>query len=140
MQAGQLAPTFRLEDQNGGFAVLIDLVRLGPLVISFHRGLWCRHCALALEALARVDAEIRAFGARHVAIGPPFSGRQDLPMPLLADPGARVARAYGLSAEIPATFVIDGNGLIVLAAIDPDYRNRLDPKDVLSALRCLSRR
>jgi peroxiredoxin len=36
---------------------------------------------------------------------------------------------------IPATYVIAADGRIVLAGIDPDYRNRLDPEQVLAALR-----
>ena len=36
---------------------------------------------------------------------------------------------------IPATYVIDTDGTIVLAFVDLDYRNRLEPAEILTALR-----
>lgn len=39
------------------------------------------------------------------------------------------------SLPVPATFVIDQRGRIVLAHVDADYRVRLDPADALRALR-----
>lgn len=85
------------------------------------------------------------------------------PMPVLIDKDLHVASAYGLTIVlpdelhgtyaalgyappeqttawrigIPATYVVDRGGTVVLAAIDIDYRNRLDPPQILSALRGL---
>jgi len=42
------------------------------------------------------------------------------------------------SLPLPATYVVDKGGRIVLAHVDPDYRNRLDPARALEALRGLS--
>lgn len=39
------------------------------------------------------------------------------------------------SLPVPATFVVDREGTILLAHADPDYRNRLEPADALAALR-----
>src|SRR5207249_2865525 len=39
---------------------------------------------------------------------------------------------------VPATFLIDGNGTIRLAHVDVDYTRRLDPDDVIAALRELN--
>lgn len=38
---------------------------------------------------------------------------------------------------IPGTFVIARDGTIRLAFVDPDYTNRLEPADILRALRAL---
>ena len=38
---------------------------------------------------------------------------------------------------IPATYVIDRDGRVALAYVDPEYRNRLEPSDILSALQRL---
>jgi peroxiredoxin len=38
---------------------------------------------------------------------------------------------------IPATYVIAPNGRIALAYVDPEYRNRLEPADVLAAVRAM---
>ena len=35
---------------------------------------------------------------------------------------------------VPATFLIDGKGVIRLARVDVDYTRRLDPDDVITAL------
>ena len=89
-----------------------------------------------------------------------------LAFPVLSDLESRVAEAYGLAFElpeelrevyaksgndlptvngdgawrlpIPATYVIAADGTIVLANVDPDYRTRLDPDDVLATLRELA--
>jgi peroxiredoxin len=39
---------------------------------------------------------------------------------------------------IPATYVIDTDGTIALAYVDVDYRNRLEPAEILTALQSLS--
>ena len=168
-RAGQFAPTFRLQDLHGGTAALVDLIGQRSLVISFHRGVWCSFCDTALEALAEIDGDVRALGATQVAIGPPPGNDdqqrrlQSLAMPVLVDRGLHVAASYGLAitlpdglraayaeagyaagaswkVPIPATYVVDRVGRIALASIDLDYRNRLDPAQVLSALRCLYKR
>lgn len=35
---------------------------------------------------------------------------------------------------VPATYVVDTNGTIILSYVDTDYTNRLDPKEVLEVL------
>jgi peroxiredoxin len=89
------------------------------------------------------------------------------PMPILLDRGLRVSSAYGVTIElpddlrepcakagyappnaagsgkwlvpIPATYLIDRTGRIAMAAIDTDYRNRVDAPQFVSALRSLQR-
>ncbi|GAB5454192.1 MAG: peroxiredoxin-like family protein [Henriciella sp.] len=41
----------------------------------------------------------------------------------------------GWALPVPATFVVNENGEIVLADVDPDYTRRLEPGDALAALR-----
>ncbi|CDO58620.1 Peroxiredoxin [Candidatus Phaeomarinobacter ectocarpi] len=41
----------------------------------------------------------------------------------------------GWSLPIPATFVVDANGKIVLADVDVNYTRRLEPSDALTALK-----
>ncbi|MGW4302265.1 peroxiredoxin-like family protein [Streptomyces sp. NPDC004646] len=81
---------------------------------------------------------------------------------VLSDPGSAVARQYGLAFDlpddlaavytrlgidlhrsngghartlpIPATYVIDGTGVIRWAFVDTDYTKRAEPGDVLDAL------
>jgi peroxiredoxin len=90
-----------------------------------------------------------------------------LAFPVLSDTGSKVAKAFGIAFDlaeelrpiytrfnhalpdvngddswvlpIPATYVIDSDGRIALAFVDSDYRVRLEPAQVLSALTSLRR-
>lgn len=42
------------------------------------------------------------------------------------------------SLPMPATYVVKKDGVIVLAAVDPDYRKRLDPKSAIQSLAALT--
>jgi peroxiredoxin len=107
-RAGAFAPTFRLPDIHNQIVSLIDLMASGPVVVSFYRGIWCSFCDLALERLAAIDGDIRALGARQVAIGPaPTEEAQrqrllELGLPVLTDRDLKVAASYGLTVSIPA--------------------------------------
>jgi peroxiredoxin len=89
----------------------------------------------------------------------------ELTFDVLSDVGSTVARRFGLfyalseelraalqsnnkalpgingdeswELPVPATYVIDKDRRVVLAAIDVDYRNRLDPEAILASLRSL---
>jgi peroxiredoxin len=41
------------------------------------------------------------------------------------------------SLPIPATFVLDQQGVVRVRHVDPDYRVRMEPDDIISALRAL---
>jgi peroxiredoxin len=40
---------------------------------------------------------------------------------------------------IPATYVIDCDGIVALAFVDVNYRNRLEPTEILAALHALAK-
>lgn len=89
----------------------------------------------------------------------------DLTFEVLSDEGNRVARDFGLvftlpakmrsiyqdfgidltaangddsfELPVPATYVIDRSGIIRLAFVDIDYTKRLDPEEILAALKKL---
>jgi peroxiredoxin len=91
-----------------------------------------------------------------------------LPMRELQDIDMKVARAYGLAFDlppglrpryeelgyeppstrkaqawlvpIPATYLLDRDGIIALAFIDVDYRKRFEPRSLLNALKALQAR
>lgn len=94
--------------------------------------------------------------------------KNDLKFPVLSDVDGRLADALGIrfdlddpivelyrkfghdlpvrngdgrwSLPVPATYVVDRDGTILLAHVDPDYRNRLEPADAVAALRGLPAR
>lgn len=90
--------------------------------------------------------------------------KAELAFPVLSDVGNKVARQFGLVFElsadlvelyrqfghaledfngaagskelpVPATFLLDDEGVIRLAHVDVDYTRRMDPDDVLEALK-----
>ena len=94
--------------------------------------------------------------------------RNALAFDVLSDLGNRVARSFGIvfalpgelraamiangkalpgingdeswELPVPATFVIDTNATAVLAHIDVDYRNRLEPDEIIATVKSLSLR
>jgi peroxiredoxin len=86
---------------------------------------------------------------------------------VLSDIGSTTARAFGIAYDlaeelrpiyarsghalpekngdeswvlpIPATYVINTDGTVALAFVDVDYRNRLEPAEILTALQSLSK-
>lgn len=93
-------------------------------------------------------------------------GKNDLRFPVLSDTEGRLADALGIrfdmedeivalyrkfghdlpthngdgrwSLPVPATYVVNRDGIIALAHIDPDYRNRLEPQEAIALLRRLN--
>jgi peroxiredoxin len=162
VKAGELAPLFRLRSTNGGFVSLSEVLDRGPAVISFFRGAWCPSCQLELQALARAQPEIQRFGATLIGLSPLPGGGGSPRFPLLRDPGCRVAARYRIAFTVPpqlqpaylalgyperlkkgrdgwwlplpATYIIDRNGLVVLSYVDADYTTRLEPTEIVVAL------
>ncbi len=107
LKAGNPAPTFRLNAPDGHPVSSAELLREGPLVVTFYRGVWCPYCNLELQALQAALPDIRAAGARVLAISPQVAAnsrksvRQNaLEFPILSDPHNDVAAAFGLRFEL----------------------------------------
>jgi peroxiredoxin len=96
--------------------------------------------------------------------GPSSPGSDgELPFPVLHDPGSEIAARYRIAftvpqqfrsaylalgypcatadttskawvLPIPATYVLDSTGLVVLSYLDPDHATRLDPIEIIAAL------
>jgi peroxiredoxin len=90
------------------------------------------------------------------------SEKNELGFDVLSDVGGDVARSFGLLFElpdslrdyyarlgndlrvrngssrwelpIPATYIVDREGIVRFAYVDPDYRRRLEPDDLVAAL------
>ncbi len=103
MKAGQRAPSFRLQDAAGRMIRSVDLLRVGALVIAFHRGAWCQYCEQDLKALEAGYREIRSFGASLVAVSPQTpqnncvaQNRLKISFPMLSDKGGALAQDFGI--------------------------------------------
>jgi peroxiredoxin len=162
VKAGEMAPLFRLRSRNGGFVSLSEILDRGPAVISFFRGAWCPFCRLELQALAEAHSEIKRLGATLIGLSPLPSADSYSSFLILTDPGCRVAAGYRIAFTVPAqlqpaylalgysnrakrrpdrwllplpaTYIIDRNGLVVLSYVDADYTTRLEPTEIVVAL------
>ena len=93
--------------------------------------------------------------------------KNELKFPVLSDSGSMAAKAFGIAFDlaedlrpiyarlghalpakngdeswvlpIPATYIVDTDGAIALAFRDVDYRNRLEPAEIVAALRALAK-
>ncbi|QMV20025.1 redoxin domain-containing protein [Granulicella sp. 5B5] len=109
LPVGAQAPSFNLQDALTGKRVhSADLLALGPLVVKFFRGRWCPYCMTELEAWQRLYLVLRERGALLVAISPQMQRQNDftvqqheLAFPVLSDPGAHTAAAFGAAYSVP---------------------------------------
>ena len=107
LKAGDKAPAFTLNDFNGKPVSSAELLKQGPLVLTFYRGVWCPYCNMDLQALQEALPELEAQGAKLIAVSPqtaPNSRRSarenKLAFPILSDPGNEVAASFGLRFKL----------------------------------------
>jgi peroxiredoxin len=105
---GAVAPDFRLPDVKGNPLCLIDLLRSGPVVVTFYRGGWCPYCNIQLRAYQAALPQMTALGARLVAISPQLPDQSlstaqadELTFDVLSDVGNVAARRFGLVYALP---------------------------------------
>lgn len=105
---GDPMPLFALPDENGHLVLLEELVRRGPVVITFHRGHWCPFCRMAMTGLAEIQE--RASPAQIVAIScelPRYTRRirveSGASFPFLSDMDARYTLSLKLAAWLDDT-------------------------------------
>jgi peroxiredoxin len=103
LKEGAQVPDFTLPDTHGQAVTLSHLLKQGPVVITFYRGVWCNFCNLELHAYQEIWPEIQALGASVIAISPQtpdnsraMEAKQELTFPVLSDVGNKVARQFGL--------------------------------------------
>ncbi len=150
------------------------MLAVRPVVVSFFRGGWCPYCSLELRRLQKELVAIESL-ATLIAISPQISSRSvetrtahELSFPILSDVDGLMAKAYGLSFElplavrpvyanlgvdlkkingndlhqlpIPATFAIGEDRSIIKAFADEDYTRRPEPSEILAAFQTGSRK
>lgn len=119
-----------------------------------------------LPQITRLGATLVAISPQSPDGSLTTAEKNELAFPVLSDDGSAVAKAFGIAFDlaeelrpiytrlnhplpamngndswllpIPATYIIDQNGVIALAYVDVDYRKRLEPTAVVDALRRLS--
>jgi peroxiredoxin len=108
VQVGMKAPEFALTDAHGNTVRSAELLKTGPLVLTFYRGVWCPYCNMDLQAIEAAANEIRGLGASLVAISPQTAPSRrkserenELSFPILSDHGNALAHQFGLRFRLP---------------------------------------
>ncbi|WP_024608297.1 peroxiredoxin-like family protein [Pseudoalteromonas sp. TAB23] len=169
LQIGQKVENFSLANHKGENIDLADLLKKGPVIISFYRGGWCPYCNLELKALNDYLPQFKTQSAQLVAISPQLpdetlstAQKNALEFDVLSDVSNKVAEQFGLlftlderiqalytqfgidfehyygdksfKLPLPATYVINQEGVITYAFLNEDYTLRAEPTDVMAAL------
>ncbi|MEO1053011.1 MAG: peroxiredoxin-like family protein [Bacteroidota bacterium] len=107
LKVGDKAPVFELPNQNGQLISSEQLLKNGPLIITFYRGIWCPYCNTDLAYLKRYEDQVKDMGATMVSISPQTSNfnlqiieQQRLGFDLLSDAQNDIAAAFGLRWEM----------------------------------------
>ncbi len=125
LKAGDQAPDFTLTDANGQPVTLADLLRDGPVVLTWYRGGWCPYCNLQLRAYQDILPDITALGARLVALSPELPDnslstveKNKLAFTVLSDTGNAVAQRYGIAYTLPDSLIEAFKGRLDLPTLN----------------------
>lgn len=138
-QAGQMAPTFRLQDQHGQWQSL-EQYRGQWLVLYFYPKDFTPGCTTEVckyrddyLALRREGAQVLAVSLDDVKSHAAFAKKYHAPFPMLADSDHAVAREYGVLTSMVGmkyaartTFIIAPDGRIakVYTGVDPETNSK----------------
>jgi len=158
---GQSVPDVQLTTVNGSSFGLTEAIAEKPTLLIFYRGGWCPFCNMHLAELQSIQDDLRKLGYQILAISMdrPAKLREslnehDLGYTLLSDSAAVATKAFGLAYEatnsnterlesysgrdhhilpVPATFIVDTDGMIRFEYINPNYKVRVKSKVILAA-------
>jgi peroxiredoxin len=119
---GQRAPGFSLPRLVGSGQVDLASQRGRVVVLDFWAS-WCRPCLEAMPELGALQRELGPRGVTVLAVSIDDEaaaalsalGSAEQPFVALHDAGGAVAETYGLAGRLPATVVIDREGVVRLA-------------------------
>jgi peroxiredoxin len=151
-KVGDTFPNMVLTSAQGQPTTLSDMLKDGPMVLTYYRGGWCPYCNITLKAYQGYTQAFKAKGVQMLGVsyeeGPKLTQvveRNGLTYPLYADKGLIGAQALGIAYEakpgmmlpLAATYLVDVDGRIAYAFTETDYRQRAEPEDLLKALALL---
>jgi peroxiredoxin len=104
LDRGDRAPQFEFVTRDARRIRSTDLLRQGPLLLTFYRGAWCMCCQSDLRDLEHAMPAIRRTGSTVLGVfhdlGPDGNDRianeYGLDFPLVDDADGRVAEAFGV--------------------------------------------
>jgi peroxiredoxin Q/BCP len=142
---GDLAPDFRLPG-TGGREYSLHEHAGEPVVVVFYPAdnspvctLQLRSYSEDLNAFSALGASVLCLSPQDVATHEEFARINDLRVPLLADAGAAVGRAYNILGPLGfyrrSVFVVDGEGIIRFARRSLSSMTYVPADQLLEAVR-----
>ncbi|OLS23664.1 MAG: putative peroxiredoxin [Candidatus Heimdallarchaeota archaeon LC_2] len=103
LEPGEKAPNFSLKNQFEKIVTLNEILRKGPVILSFYRGEWCGHCSREMQQIASVQEQLNQKNVTVLAIAPQhpqdavkMSEKNNLHFDLLSDPDFKIITLYKL--------------------------------------------
>jgi peroxiredoxin len=155
VDVGEAAPDFLLPGEDG-IEVRLSSLRGRPVLLKFVRGRRCAHCIAELERWEAFRTQFETFGVTVLVVSPDrisevaaMKRRHRLGMRILSDGSFEVTTLYNLRQErilaltglplrpltIPATFLLDDEGIVRWIDQAQDYRLRSDVDRVMAAIK-----
>ena len=101
LKVGDIAPNFKLNDQNGKLVDLHQMLNEKEVAITFYRGSWCPHCTRQMSAFTADIDKLHQAGIELLAISPEkqevskeYAESADVKFPILEDKDHTVSKAY----------------------------------------------
>jgi len=125
LQAGSEGPSFRLSSLSGGEVDLAS--KRGKVVLLNFWATWCPPCVAEMPSLERLHRALGPEGLSVVTISADedeaelrrFVAEHALTLPVLKDPGGRVAEGSYRTTGYPETFVLDRGGRVLQHVVGP---------------------
>lgn len=103
LNVGDEAPDFALQNATGNTIQLSEMLKSGPVILTWYRGGWCPYCNITLHYLQEFLPRFREAGAQLVALTPELPDKSlstkekhALEFEVLTDLNQAVAREYGI--------------------------------------------
>ena len=125
LKAGSEAPGFRLPSLAGGEVDLAS--QRGKVVVLNFWATWCPPCVAEMPSLERLHRSLSPEGVFVVTVSTDedeaeirrFVAEHSLTLPVLKDPGGRVAAREYHTTGYPETFVLDRRGRVLQHFVGP---------------------
>ena len=136
------APNFELEDIDGDFIELSEMVGDGPILVSFW-ATWCKPCIEELGYFKEIYEKYHAKGMQMLAISTdnektvakekPFVKTKNYPFRVLLDTNSEVSRLYYAQA-VPFSVIIDKSGKVVFSHLGYKKGDELEVEEIIQKL------
>ncbi|MBI3503174.1 MAG: redoxin domain-containing protein [Bacteroidetes bacterium] len=160
VEPGNPAPEFALPDQDGNLTSLSDFRGKRDLLLIFVRGDWCPGCHMMLRTYQRESHRFKEKNILCMAIGPDPVGvnramveKLGLDFKVLSDDKQKIAQTYGCRLNddenlhpvqeahkytegipLPASFLVDKNGIVRYTSRPDRVGEFLDPAKIFPVL------